>query len=348
MKCSARVVGHIFVAIVGGFMPMLASANCDTLTTDGVFEYRSLDSEEARRASFLNYARDRRQSSSDQSRGANAGYLAFSAGYSDAQKAQLAQDIENFNKSDTAMQSRVSAYAKSASETLVNAVVECQKIRGLKVWLSTTADPQVFWLVTNYLSDRKNDSYPLLESIAITPPAVATVEGGPKLPAKIEGHDPRWVISRKDGRCDAFAVTLDVSVAPQGGNSLTVPASKNGPCGVVVDVAKSRCNLHNTVVLVHWSQDHPEFLTRATKILEAAGAKHENYMKPRGEKGMPNFFRAFAWQGSSKHLAEEVQKCLKPEAPFASMTVSDQTQFIEASQPSWKAKYSAVVYLVDQ
>jgi hypothetical protein len=330
---------RVLIIIMSACLPALASAQCDQLTRDGLFDYRSTDSEESKIQAFINWARDRRSSSSGSGTSVGASYGRASATYGQQNAQQAAQDIENYNKADTAMRSRVLSYAKTANEALAKAFNDCVQSGGLHVWLEQTDNPKVFRLAARFNNPGKNPPPTLRQIIATPGPAVR--REGHRLPYQVGGEDPRWVFTRT--RCDAIALTVLSSERAMGGGQLSMPRLRTADC-----TPKPPCDLKNANILVHYSEVHAaRFLGKAVPVLEKAGASPiPTYMKPKAEKNMPNWFRVYYWPDRSDAVAKEAKRCLDTIGLSAKGFIVEPVN-PQTFPPMWR-EYSAIVYLVDQ
>jgi hypothetical protein len=235
MKRSA--VTLTLASLLAAYTPF-ATAQCDALIRDGVFDYRSLASDDLRIESFRQWARDRRGQQSGSAGSGNVGLsipdiLKLDVSGSSSKSSNFWQDVENFNSSDSEQRARLLTYARTASETLVQGLNQCLRIKGLHVWLETTARSDTFRIAANFNSpgDPKSAT---IESVTVVPksPLVECTREFSEN-AVIGGATRRLTCVRRT--CEGVSVTINASVDPLGGGSLSLPPQSS--CGTPVPAA---------------------------------------------------------------------------------------------------------------
>jgi len=221
-------------AVFGALVALSASslAQCDALVRGGVFDYKTLASDDQKIASFQSWARDRRSSKTGDSSSGSIGVdiidiLKLDAGGQSTKSSEFWQDVEGYNSSNIAQRSRLLTYAKTVNEALVAGLNECLRIKGLHVWLETTARSDTFRVAANFNSPGEPKVAHITDITFVPGSPAVRCNNSISANSQIGGSTKRLTCVRTS--CQGVVVTLNATVDAIGGGNLDLPSAAN--CG---------------------------------------------------------------------------------------------------------------------
>jgi hypothetical protein len=211
--CATGVVSVLAV-------PSVASAQCQELTKDGVFESATTSSATSNLNEFMNWVRDHRSSTTSSTVGGGISIpVVGSLNGSSEQYAQLESDYAAMNSGSSDARARLETHYRTVSSALAQRFTECLAIKGLHVWLETTGDSYVFKVAAVFNSPGRRQRNTEINEIDLVPNSMSC-SGAIGPGTVVDGSTKRMRCTRNSRL--AVAITINADSDPIGGGALNL------------------------------------------------------------------------------------------------------------------------------